>query len=343
MSSAMFVSIVIPIYNEEAGLASLFARLYPVLDAQPHAYELILVDDGSRDASPRLLREQHERRPDVTRVLLLARNAGQHCAILAGFEHSQGDVVVTLDADLQNPPEEIPRLIHAVAAGHDFVSTIRRERQDSWFRRNASRLMNRLRHALTPIRITDQGSMLCAYSRSLVDAINECPEATTFIPALASILAGNQTEIEVAHEERRFGQSKYPLSRLIRLNFDLLTGFSVAPLAFVSMAGIVIAIGSVLFYLAVMISRALEGDWWLGIRALWDRDILQFFLIGIILVAQGVLGEYVGRIYQEVRRRPRYRIREQLRPQTQLQTHAQTQPPSEPDAGEHQAHHNPAA
>ena len=139
MSSVPRVSVVIPIYNEEEGLGALFERLYPALDALGRGYELILVDDGSRDASPRLLREQYERRPDVTRVLLLAGNFGQHMAIMAGFEHARGEVVVTLDADLQNPPEEIPRLLAKFDEGYDYVGSYRRTREDNAFRRLASR------------------------------------------------------------------------------------------------------------------------------------------------------------------------------------------------------------
>ncbi|HTY99596.1 MAG TPA: glycosyltransferase, partial [Rhodocyclaceae bacterium] len=223
------LSVVIPVYNEEAGLASLFDRLYPALDALGTSYEVIFVDDGSRDRSAALLRAQWQERPDVTRVVLLAVNAGQHMAIMAAFAHSRGDIVVTLDADLQNPPEEIGKLVVKMREGHDYVGSIRRQRQDSAFRRWASKAMNRLRERITRIRITDQGCMLRAYSRSLIDAINSCREVSTFIPALAYSFAQRPTEIEVAHEERSAGESKYSLYSLIRLNFDLMTGFSLVP------------------------------------------------------------------------------------------------------------------
>jgi undecaprenyl-phosphate 4-deoxy-4-formamido-L-arabinose transferase len=307
--TAPHVSVLIPVYNEEAGLSALFARLYPALDTLPCSYELILVDDGSRDRSPALLREQFQRRPDVTRVVLLDGNYGQHPAIMAGFEQCRGDVVVTLDADLQNPPEEIARLVAKFDEGYDYVGTIRRMRQDTAFRRIASRTMNRLRERTTRIRMTDQGCMLRAYSSSIVGAINSCTEANTFIPALAYTFAHNPVEIEVAHEERAAGESKYSLYKLVRLNFDLMTGFSLMPLQLFSLLGMFIALVSMFTYFVVMIERLIASDsMWTALAAFYDRDILQFFLLGIALFGIGLLGEYVGRIYEQVRGRPRYRV-----------------------------------
>jgi undecaprenyl-phosphate 4-deoxy-4-formamido-L-arabinose transferase len=302
------VSVVVPVYNEQEVLPALFTRLYPALDALGRGYELILVDDGSRDRSPQLLREQFERRPDVTRVLLLAGNFGQHMAILAGFERARGEAVVTLDADLQNPPEEIARLLAKLDEGHDYVGSYRRTREDNAFRRIASRLMNLVRERITDIRMTDQGCMLRAYGRDVVQAINACREASTFIPALAYTFARRPAELEVAHEERAAGRSKYSFYRLLRLNFDLVTGFSLVPLQLFSLLGILVAAGSVLFYLAIIAKRALAGELSGGLWALWDRDILEFLLIGVLLFGLGLVGEYVGRIYEQVRGRPRYLV-----------------------------------
>lgn len=200
------LSVVVPIFNEEAGLAALFARLYPALDALGTSYELILINDGSRDKSAAMLSAQFRVRPDVTRVVLLNGNYGQHMAILAGFEHSSGEIVVTLDADLQNPPEEIGKLVAKMREGYDYVGTIRQQRQDSFWRKKASRLMNRLRERITRIRMTDQGCMLRGYSRHIIDTINRCGEINTFIPALAYTFAQNPIEIDVAHEERFAGE-----------------------------------------------------------------------------------------------------------------------------------------
>lgn len=309
MPQAPKVSVIVPIYNEESGLAALFARIYPALDALGRTYELILVDDGSRDATPRLLREQFERRADVTRVILLVANFGQHMAIMAGFEHAVGDTMITLDADLQNPPEEIARLLAKIEEGHDYVGSYRRTREDSVFRRVASRLMNRVRERITHIRMTDQGCMLRAYCRNVVDAILRSSENSTFVPALAHLYARRPTEIEVAHEARAAGGTKYSFYRLLRLNFDLVTSFSLVPLQLFSILGMLVATGSILLYLVVVTARLLGGGSWPSLyEALWDRDVLEFFLMGLILFGLGLVGEYVGRIHEQVRGRPRYLV-----------------------------------
>jgi undecaprenyl-phosphate 4-deoxy-4-formamido-L-arabinose transferase len=302
------ISIIVPVYNEESGLPALFNRLYSALDKLYTSYEVIFINDGSRDRSAAMLREQFQQRPDVTRVILFAANAGQHMAIMAGFEHARGDIIITLDADLQNPPEEIGNLVSKMREGYDYVGSIRRQRQDTAFRRYASRAMNGLRERITHIKMTDQGCMLRAYSRDVVAAVNSCREVNTFIPALAYTFAQHPTEIEVAHEERHAGESKYSLYSLIRLNFDLMTGFSILPLQIFSLLGIFISFAAVAAYVVVMATRIANGDFVDGLKAFWDRDILSFFLIGLVLFGQGLLGEYIGRIYQQVRHRPRYRI-----------------------------------
>lgn len=303
------ISVVIPVYNEEQTLPLLFARLYPALDGLGRPYEVIFVNDGSRDRSASLLRQQFEQRPDVTRVILFSGNFGQHMAIMAGFENVRGSRIVTLDADLQNPPEEIGNLLAAMDQGHDYVGSIRRQRQDTAFRRHASRAMNWMRERITKIRMTDQGCMLRAYDRAIVNAITSSREINTFIPALAYTYAANPTEIEVAHEERAAGESKYSLYSLLRLNFDLITGFSIMPLQVFSLIGMGVALLSVFVYIVVIIQRWIAADTIAeGLLALWDRDILQFFLTGLVLFGLGLLGEYIGRIYQQVRSRPRFLI-----------------------------------
>ena len=307
MAATPALSVVIPVYNEEAVLPALFARLYPALDALGLAYEVIFVNDGSHDRSAAFLREQFQKRPEVTRVILFAGNFGQHMAIMAGFEHVRGSRVVTLDADLQNPPEEIGKLLAKMDEGHDYVGSIRRMRQDAAWRRWASKAMNRLRERITHIRMTDQGCMLRAYDRPIVDAIRASREVSTYIPALAYSFSHNPAEVEVEHEERHAGDSKYSLYKLVRLNFDLVTGFSVLPLQAFSLFGIFVSLVSLGVYVVVIAYRIYEGigD---GLWVIWDRDILQFFLIGVVLFGLGLIGEYVGRIYQQVRERPRYLI-----------------------------------
>ncbi|OYY60612.1 MAG: glycosyltransferase [Burkholderiales bacterium 28-67-8] len=302
---AIAISVVIPVYNEQDVLQALFDRLYSVLDSAGERYEVIFVNDGSRDRSAQMLAAQFKLRPDVTRVVLFNGNFGQHMAIMAGFEHVRGQIAVTLDADLQNPPEEIPRLVAAIRAGHDYVGSIRLQRNDTAFRRVASRLMNRLRENITHIQMTDQGCMLRAYDRALVDTLNACREVNTFIPALAYTFAATPTEIEVAHEERHAGESKYSLYKLIRLNFDLVTGFSTVPLQWFSLIGTVLSLGAGGLFVLLVIRRFLMGA---EVEGVFTLFALQFFLIGIMLFGIGLLGEYVGRIQQEVRSRPRYRI-----------------------------------
>jgi undecaprenyl-phosphate 4-deoxy-4-formamido-L-arabinose transferase len=250
----------------------------------------------------------------VTRVVLFNANYGQHLAILAGFERVRGTRVVTLDADLQNPPEEIGRLLAAMDAGHDYVGGVRRTREDAWWRRVASRTMNGLRERITHIKMTDQGCMLRAYSRDIADAVAASPEVSTYIPALAYTFANNPTEVDVAHEERVAGESKYSLYKLIRLNFDLVTGFSLLPLQLFSMFGMLVSALSLVSYVIVIAYRLFVSEWegFATLRVLWDRDILAFFLIGMMLFGLGLIGEYVGRIYSQVRARPRYTVRDVL-------------------------------
>ncbi|BBB66694.1 UDP-4-amino-4-deoxy-L-arabinose-oxoglutarate aminotransferase [Undibacterium sp. YM2] len=300
------LSVVIPVYNEEAGLAKLFERLYPALDtlaARGVSYEIVFVNDGSRDNTPALLADQYRLRPDVTRVVLFNGNYGQHMAILAGFEATRGEIVVTLDADLQNPPEEIGALVDKMREGYDYVGSIRRKRQDSAWRTYASKAMNRFREKITRIKITDQGNMLRAYGRNVINLINQCSEVNTFVPALAYTFARKPTEIIVEHEERSAGESKYSLYSLIRLNFDLMTGFSIMPLQWFSMLGMVLSVLSGGLVLLLLIRRFVLGA---EAEGLFTLFAIAFFLMGVILFGIGLLGEYVGRIYQQVRGRPRY-------------------------------------
>jgi undecaprenyl-phosphate 4-deoxy-4-formamido-L-arabinose transferase len=301
------LSIVIPVYNEEEGLQALFDRLYPAMDQLQAKlnlrYEIVFVNDGSRDRSAGMLAAQFDLRPDVTRVVLFQNNFGQHMAIMAGFEYAHGESIITLDADLQNPPEEIALLAAELIKGHDYVGTIRSNRQDSWFRKTASRAMNHLRQRITRITMTDQGCMLRGYSRRIVNLVRQCNESNTFIPALAYTFAANPTEIEVKHEERFAGESKYSLYQLIRLNFDLVTGFSVMPLQLFSIFGMLLALGSGTLFALLLVRRFVLGS---EVEGVFTLFALTFFLIGVMLFGLGLLGEYIGRIYQQVRERPRY-------------------------------------
>jgi undecaprenyl-phosphate 4-deoxy-4-formamido-L-arabinose transferase len=301
------LSIIIPVYNEEDGLQALFDRLYPALDQMASkrsiTYEVVFVNDGSKDRSAGILAKQVDLRPDVTRAVLFHSNFGQHMAIMAGFEYSRGEYIITLDADLQNPPEEIDALANELLRGHDYVGTIRADRRDSFFRKWASRAMNHLRQKITRITMTDQGCMLRGYSRRIVDLVRQCDESNTFIPALAYTFAANPTEITVKHEERFAGESKYSLYQLIRLNFDLVTGFSVMPLQIFSILGMLLAMAAGSLFIYLLVRRFLLGA---EVEGVFTLFALTFFLIGVMLFGLGLLGEYIGRIYQQVRERPRY-------------------------------------
>jgi len=300
-----YVTIVVPAFNEEGNLVPLMDRLLPVMRGLGKPFEIIFTDDGSRDRTLAILKGMIPSIPEL-RLIEFNGNFGQHMAILAAFERSLGEIVITLDADLQNPPEEIPRLVAEIEKGFDVVGTIRRKRQDTLFRRAASRIVNITTNKMTGMKMSDYGCMLRAYHRDVVENINHCQESTTFIPALAQTFAANPTEIEVAHAERSEGESKYSLYSLIRLNFDLMTGFSVVPLQLFALMGVFTSLASVGFALFLMIRRFIIGA---EVEGVFTLFAILFFFIGIVIFGIGLVGEYVGRIYQEVRKRPRYVVR----------------------------------
>jgi len=299
------LSVVIPVYNEEGNLPVLFARLYPVLDGLDRSYEIIFTNDGSADRSAELLAARHAARPDVTRVIEFNANYGQHMAVMAAFERVRGDIIVTLDADLQNPPEEIPALLKMTDEGYDCVGGVRQNRQDTLFRRRGSQFVNWVRSHTTSIRMSDQGCMLRAYSRQVVDGIVRSEAVNTFIPALAYSLAQKPTEVPVAHEERHAGTSNYSVYKLIRLNFDLITYFTTAPLQLFTIFAMGCSAGSFLLVIILGTRRLLFGPEEGGIFTLFG---ILFFLISVCMVGIGLIGEYMGRTYQVVRNRTRYHV-----------------------------------
>ena len=310
-STAPALSIVIPVYNEALNLPTLFARLYPVLDSLGRRYEIIFTNDGSVDQSFELLRARQAARPDVTRVIDFNANYGQHMAIMAAFERVRGDTIITLDADLQNPPEEIPKLLAKIDAGHDYVGGYRLNRRDSFFRTYASRLINTVREHTTSIEMTDQGCMLRAYRRPIIDAIVSSGAINTFIPALAYSFSGHPAEVGVQHEERHAGVSNYSFYKLIRLNFDLITGFSLAPLQYFTMFAMAASAGS-LALVAVLLVRRFAYNLDRETFGVFTLFAILFFLLSVAMIGIGLIGEYVGRTYQVVRTRQRYFVREIL-------------------------------
>jgi undecaprenyl-phosphate 4-deoxy-4-formamido-L-arabinose transferase len=299
------VSVVVPVFNEAPTIPLLAERLLRALDALGRTSEVIFVDDGSQDDSLQRLREVSARDPRVT-VVELSRNSGQHAAVVAGFAACRGTIVVTLDADLQNPPEEIGRLVEQIDAGHDVVGTWRENRHDPWLRRTISAAVNRAAAAAVGVPMRDYGCMLRAYRREIVEQIVDCNERSLFIPALANALARRTTEIEVAHAERADGKSRYKPLKLMRLGFDLLTGFSLVPIQLVSLAGIGVALAGLAFGVYLFIRRLIVGP---EVEGVFTLFAILFVFLGLLILAVGLVGEYIGRIYLEVRHRPAYRVR----------------------------------
>ncbi|MBP9627483.1 MAG: glycosyltransferase [Synergistaceae bacterium] len=300
------VSVIIPVYNEEESLPHLFEAITPVMEGLGRDWEILFINDGSKDRSFALLRAFCNQHPGHARMIDFNGNFGQHMAIMAGFEHALGEIIITIDADLQTPATEIPRLVAEIDSGHDVVGTYRQGRQDPFFRKFASRIVNRVTNKISGLKLRDYGCMLRAYRRDIIEIINESQESTTFIPALASRFASNPVEIPISHCEREHGQSKYGLFQLIRLNFDLMTGFSVVPLQVVTFIGMCLSAGSVFFFLFLLGRRLFIGP---EAEGLFTLMAIQFLLTGITLLSVGISGEYIGRIYGEVRKRPRYVVR----------------------------------
>ncbi len=306
MNESEMISIVVPVFNEEDNLEPLVKRIREVMTAMERPWELILIDDGSRDRSLEIMKG-FTIYPEL-KVIELTRNYGQHAAIMAGFSETRGGIVVTLDADLQNPPEEIPRLIKAMEDGKlDVVGTIRKRRKDSLFRIIPSRIINIVARKITGVHLTDWGCMLRAYRKNVVERMLSCHERNTFIPALATHFGKRIEEIEVAHDERHGGKSNYPLGKLISLQFDLVASFSELPIKLIMYGGVVLAIIGVFFGLFLAVARILYGALWAA-EGVFTLFAVMFAFVGLQFFALGLLGEYIGRIYREVRKRPGFVI-----------------------------------
>lgn len=301
------LSVVIPVYNEEENLPELLQRLKTSLGAIGRPYEVIFVNDGSRDHSLQILKDASSADASL-KVVDFNRNYGQHAAVFAGFEAARGEIIVTLDADLQNPPEEIIKLVSKMDEGYDVVGSVRQQRKDSLFRKAASRLINRVTSWVTGVQLHDYGCMLRAYRKEIVKTLCASKEISTFIPVLADLFAGRITEVPVAHAERARGESKYSVWKLIRLQFDLITSFSLLPLRATMVVGFFTAILAMIAGAILITGRLMMGADW-AVSGIFTLFSAMFFFIGILLFSIGLLGEYVGRIYMEVRRRPRFVIR----------------------------------
>jgi len=303
--SSLELSLVIPVFNEEKNLGELVERCVIVCEATGKSYEIVLVDDGSSDRSREILRSLAGDADNAVVAVLLNRNYGQHPAVLAGLAQARGDVVVTLDGDLQNPPEEIPRLLAMIDEGCDVVGSVRENRRDSWLRLLPSRIINAVVRKTTGVEMNDYGCMLRAYRRNVVDAVLGCHERSTFVPILANSFASRTGEVNVKHSKRSAGDSKYDFWKLINLQFDLLTSMTAFPLRVLSIGGVLMAALGFLAGISIGVMRLVYGPAWAAEGVLTVVAVL-FIFTGVQLFGLGLLGEYLSRVYDDVRARPRY-------------------------------------
>ena len=309
------LSVVAPIFNEEETVRELYDRLTKTLNAwcekegfQSDCYEIILVDDGSRDLSWQLIKELHKKDPRV-KGIKFSRNFGHHIAVTAGLDHSKGKAVVLMDGDLQDPPEEIPKLYEKYKSGYDLVYGIRRERQDPFLKKVNSNLFWWVINALSGIHMPVGQTMMRIMSRRLLDAVISMREYSRFIHGMIAWTGFETTSIEVNHEARRKGESKYGIIRQLRLAAQAITSFSVKPLRLAIVLGIMVSMFSCVLGVYLIIKWMLFGYPVMG----WASTIVSiFFMGGVQLFVLGIVGEYIGRIYQEAQKRPLYILSETL-------------------------------
>ncbi|HOZ49806.1 MAG TPA: glycosyltransferase [Candidatus Hydrogenedentes bacterium] len=300
------VSIVVPVYNEEANLRELYSRIVATIEALGKDFEIVVVNDGSRDGSLELLRELHASDSRL-RVVNLMRNFGQNPALYAGFSQVRGRYVVMLDADLQNPPEEIPKLLAKLDEGYDVATGWRVERRDSPFRLVSSRILNAMVARITRLPVHDHGCALKAFRREVVDQLSGLfTHRSRYLPTEVAWLGVRIAEVEVAHHPREKGTSKYSILALMAASFDLLTSITSAPLEIIGIIGW-------LFALIGMFISGVVALRWLFVGAYEPFVVIAglfLFLAGVQLIATGFMCEYIGRIFKEVQNKPYFVIKE---------------------------------
>jgi undecaprenyl-phosphate 4-deoxy-4-formamido-L-arabinose transferase len=297
------LSIVIPLYRDEDSLGPIFERCEPILDAVPNGGELVLVDDGGLDrATPRAI-AMAEKYPHPTTIVRLSRNFGQHPAVFAGLAHARGELVATLDSDLQYPPEELPDLIAEISEEYPVVSGYRADRKDPLMRKFITRGLTSWLNARTGADLKDFGSMFRVYDRRTVDLMLTFEERHRYVPAVVAWLGVPIKEVPIKHAPRGAQQSRYRLSSLMDLLLDLVTGYSVSPLRLLIALGLFGSAAGFIATLGFLIYRVFEGS---GVSGTVSAFALVFALLGILLLLIALIGEYVGRIYVETQNRPYY-------------------------------------
>ena len=298
------VSLVIPVYNEEQNLKELNKRILAVFDSMDTDYEIIYVDDGSSDKSLDIIK-QFCNGSEFIHFISFYRNFGQHAGVLAGLKHARGDIIMTLDADLQNPPEEIPKFVDEMNNGYDIVAGRRIERQDDIRRKIPSYFVNKFISKLTGVKFNDYGCMMRAYNRNIVKQLVNYGEKSLYITAFGSWLSDNSKEIPIKHEPRFMGKTKYSLFKLFRQLFDLITAYTIVPIQIIGIIGLIFFGLGIVLFIYLMYFRVFVGH----INPLTSFIALLILFSGLILFSIGVISEYIVRIYKEVKKMPLYLIR----------------------------------
>ena len=309
----MKISVVIPVYNEEENLTLLYDELTEVMKSLDRPYEILFVDDGSKDTSLAILQSMQENDPKVV-VVQFRRNFGQTAAMSAGFDFSSGDVIITMDGDLQNDPHDIPRFLEKIEEGFDVVTGWRHERKDKFLsRRLPSIIANKIISWTTGVALHDYGCTLKAFRKEVIKNIRLYGEMHRFIPAIASGMGISFTEIKVNHRARQFGTSKYGISRTIRVVLDLITvkfllSYATRPIQIFGLLGVISGMAGFLIALIMAIQRQLFNV------PLSDRPLLLLAIvlifIGIQFVSIGLIGELQARTYHEAQEKPVYYVKE---------------------------------
>ncbi|MDD1513611.1 glycosyltransferase family 2 protein [Priestia megaterium] len=307
MSSIVKYSIVVPVYNEEEVIHETYRRLTEVMRSTKEAYELLFVNDGSRDRTAEIIKEYSEQDPAVV-LLDFARNFGHQIAITAGMDYARGEAVVVIDADLQDPPELILEMIEKWKQGFDVVYAKRTKRKgETYFKKQTAAMFYRFLRAMTDIDIPLDTGDFRLLDRKVCNQMNSIQEKNRFVRGLVSWVGFKQIAVEYERDERLAGESKYPLKKMLKLSMDGITSFSYKPLKLASYAGVTLS-GIGFIYLLVVLYLKLFTD--STITGWSSLIVIQLFFSGIILIILGMIGEYIGRIYDETKNRPLYIVRE---------------------------------
>ena len=298
------VSLVIPVYNEEGNLEELNKRILDVFHTIDIDYEIIYVDDGSIDKSLSIINKLSDQN-EFIRFISFFRNFGQHASVMAGFKNAEGDIVITLDSDLQNPPEAIPEFLNAIEKGYDIVAGRRVKRKDYWIRTILSFIMNKIISLLIGSKLHDHGCMMRAYRRPIVEQVLKYGEKSVYIPAFASWLTSNTIEIPIKHYVRKGGKTRYSFFKLLGQAFDLITAYTLIPIQIISLVGVTLSLLGVILFGYLMYYRLFFGS----PSSLTTFIAFLVLLSGITLFSLGVISEYIARLYREVRKTPLYIIK----------------------------------